>query len=155
MPEVVKSALLNAPASDIFAFLVQAERNIEWVPRLAYSERLTSGPTAVGTRFRFGLEFMGMVVDGVDEVVEFVPDRLIRSRSVEGVAHTTSWQLEPVGDDGAATLVTYRMDFALPPGFGRLAPASRLFNLDALFAEQAEACLRNLRGILEEGADDD
>ena len=153
MPEVVKSALLNAPASDIFAFLVQAERNIEWVPRLAYSERLTSGPTAVGTRFRFGLEFMGMVVDGVDEGVAFVPDRLIRSRSVEGVTHTSSWELEPVGDDGAATMVTYRMDFTLPPGLSRL--ASRFFNLDALIEEQADGCLRNVRRILEEGAGDD
>ena len=30
MPEVVKSALLKVPASDIFALLVQAERNVEW-----------------------------------------------------------------------------------------------------------------------------
>ena len=149
MPEVVKSALLKVPASDIFALLVQAERNVEWVPRLASSERLTPGPTAVGTRFRFGLEFMGMVIDGVDEVVELVPDRLIRSRSVEGVAHTSSWELEPVGDDGAATMVTYRMDFTLPPGLSRL--ASRFFNLDALIEEQADGCLRNVRRILEEG----
>ena len=153
MPEVVKSALLKVPASDIFALLVQAERNVEWVPRLASSERLTSGPTAVGTRFRFGLEFMGMVIDGVDEVVELVPDRLIRSRSVEGVTHTSSWELEPVGDDGAATMVTYRMDFTLPPGLSRL--ASRFFNLDALIEEQADGCLRNVRRILEEGAGDD
>ena len=150
MPEVVKSALLKAPASDVFALLVQAERNVEWVPRLASSERLTSGPTAVGTRFRFGLEFMGMVIDGVDEVVELVPDRLIRSRSVEGVTHTSSWELEPVGDDGAATMVTYRMDFTLPPGLSWL--ASRFFNLDALIEEQADGCLRNVRRILEEGA---
>ena len=153
MPEVVKSALLHAPASDIFALLVQAERNVEWMPRLASSERLTPGPTAVGTRFRFGLEFMGMVIDGVDEVVELVPERLIRSRSVEGVAHTSSWELEPVGDDGAATMVTYRMDFTLPPGLSRL--ASRFFNLDALIEEQADGCLRNVRRILEEGAGDD
>ena len=153
MPEVVKSALLKVPASDIFALLVQAERNVEWVPRLASSERLTSGPTAVGTRFRFGLEFMGIVIDGVDEVVELVPDRLIRSRSVEGVTHTSSWELEPVGDDGAATMVTYRMDFTLPPGLSRL--ASRFFNLDALIEEQADGCLRNVRRILEEGPGDD
>ena len=59
MPEVVKSALLHAPASDIFALLVQAERNVEWMPRLASSERLTPGPTAVGTRFRFGWSSWG------------------------------------------------------------------------------------------------
>ena len=48
MPEVVKSALLKVPASDIFALLVQAERNVEWVPRLASSERLTSRPYGRG-----------------------------------------------------------------------------------------------------------
>ena len=47
MPEVDKSALLKVPASDVFALLVQVERNPEWVPRMVSSERLTSGPTAV------------------------------------------------------------------------------------------------------------
>ena len=35
-----------------------------------------------------------------------------------------------MGDDGAATMVTYRMDFTLPPGLSRL--ASSFLNLDAL-----------------------
>ena len=47
MPEVDKSALLKVPASDVFALLVQVERNPEWVPRMVSSERLTSGPTAL------------------------------------------------------------------------------------------------------------
>ena len=155
MPEVDKSALLKVPASDIFALLAQVERNPEWVPRMVSSERLTPGPTAVGTRFRFALdlEFMGLVIDGVDEVIELVPNRLLRSRSVEGVAHTPSWELEPVGNDGAATMVTYRMNFTLPPGLSRL--ASSFFNLDALIEEQADGSLRNVRRILEETASDE
>ena len=50
-------------------------------------------------------------------------------------------------------MVTYRMDFTLPPGLSRL--ASRFFNLNALIEEQADGCLRNVRRILEEGAGDD
>ena len=156
MPEVDKSALLKVPASDIFALLAQVERNPEWVPRMVSSERLTSGPTAVGTRFRFALdmEFMGLVIDGVDEVVELVPDRLIRSRSVEGLlSYTSSWELEPVGEDGAATRVTYRMGFTLPPSLERL--ATRFFNLDALTAAQADSGLQSLRRVLEKGASDE
>ena len=59
----------------------------------------------------------------------------IRSRSVEGLlTYISSWELEPVGDDGAATRVTYRMGFKLPPSLERL--ATRFFNLDALTAAQ-------------------
>lgn len=156
MPEVDKSAVLKVPASDVFALLEDVERNPEWVPRMVTSERLTSGPTVVGTRFRFALdlEFMGLVIDGVDEVVELVPDRLLRSRSVEGLlTYISSWELEPVGDDGAATRVTYRMGFKLPPSLERL--ATRFFNLDALTAAQAESGLQNLRRILEKGPSDE
>lgn len=149
MVQVVKSALLSVPASSVYAFLIQAERNSEWVPRVTHSERLTPGPTVVGTRFRFNLEFMGQVVGSTDEVIELVPNRLIRSHAIQGLKHSVSWQLEPVGDDGAVTLVTYSMAFQLPPILRTL--TARLFNLESLFEEQAKACLYNLRQILEEG----
>ena len=146
MPRVVNTAVFQAPVSAIFAYLAQAERNIEWVPRLAYSERLTPGPTRSGTRFRFGVKFAGVTVDSVDEVVEVVPDRLIRFRGTTSVTHTGSWQLEPVAA-GEATQVTYDIDFELPAVFGPV--MARLLNLRHLLEEQSQDCLQNLRLMLE------
>ena len=145
MPEVVNTATINAPADEIFAFIAQAERNVEWVPDLERSERLSTGETRIGTRFRFISRLAGLPVDVTDEVVQLVPGRYIAFRGVTGPKHAGSWRFEPT-DDPARTRVTYRMEFDLPPGIGLMA---KLINLEDRLDEQSRACLVNLRRILD------
>ena len=146
MPEVVNSAVIKAPPEKIFAFISQAERNVEWVPDLQRSERVTPGETRIGTRFRFATRIAGFPLDVTDEVVQLVPDRLIAFRGVTGPPHAGSWSFEPQAD-GSATHVTYRMEFELPPGIGPF--VAKMIDLDGKLNEQSRACLANLRRILE------
>ena len=152
MPEVVNQAVIRAPADKIFAFVEQAERNQEWVPDLSRSERLTPGPTRVGTRFRFVTRIPGIPfpIDTTDEVVAYEPGRLIRFTGVQGVPHAGYWKLEPLApapDGRPQTQVTYSMSFELPPGLGPL--VSRMIDLPRRLDEQSQACLTNLRRLLE------
>ena len=145
MPEVVNTAVIAAPAARIFEYISHAERNVEWVPDLTLSERVTPGQTDIGTRFRFVSRLAGIPVDVTDEVVQLVPDRYIAFRGVTGPAHSGSWKFEPLEDPGH-TRVTYRMDFELPPGVGLMA---KLIRLEERLDEQSRACLANLRRVLE------
>jgi uncharacterized membrane protein len=152
VPEVVNRAVIRAPAERIFALIEQAERNTEWVPDLSVSERLTPGPTRVGTRFRFVTRVPGVPIpiDSTDEVVALEPGRLIRFTSVRGVPHSGYWELEPLppAPDGAPqTRVTYAMSFELPPGLGPL--VARMIDLPRRLEEQSQASLVNLRRLLE------
>ena len=152
MPEVVNRAVIRAPAGRIFALIEQAERNTEWVPDLSVSERLTPGPTRVGTRFRFVTRVPGVPIpiDSTDEVVALEPGRLIRFTSVRGVPHSGYWELEPLPPtpDGAPqTRVTYSMSFELPPGLGPL--VARMIDLPRRLEEQSQTSLVNLRRLLE------
>ncbi|HEX2036693.1 MAG TPA: SRPBCC family protein [Chloroflexota bacterium] len=150
MPEIVNQAIIRAPAEQIFAFIEQAERNVEWVPDLTSSERLTPGPTSKGSRFRFAMRVAGIPVESTDEVVEYEPGRLIRFSSVRGVPHAGYWRFEPqppASDGRPQTLVTYGMSFELPPGVGPL--VARMIDLPRRMDEQSRACLANLRRILE------
>jgi uncharacterized membrane protein len=152
VPEVVNRAVIRAPAERIFALVEQAERNTEWVPDLSVSERLTPGPTRVGTRFRFVTRVPGVPIpiDSTDEVVALEPGRLIRFTSVRGVPHSGYWELEPLppGPDGTPqTRVTYSMSFELPPGLGPL--VARMIDLPRRLDEQSQASLANLRRLLE------
>ena len=146
MPEVVNTAVIRAPAADVFAFIAQAERNAEWVPDLSQSERVTPGPTRVGTRFRFVSKLAGIPIDVTDEVIQLDPERYIAFRGVSGPKHAGSWRFEPAAD-GAETRVTYRMEFELPPGIGPL--MAKLVRLEERLDEHSRACLANLRRILE------
>ena len=145
MPEVVNTAVINAPASRIFEYIAHAERNVEWVPDLTLSERVTPGETRIGTRFRFVSRLAGIPVDVTDEVIQLVPERYIAFRGVSGPAHSGSWKFEPL-EDSEQTRVTYRMDFELPPGVGLMA---KLIRLEDRLDEQSRACLANLRRVLE------
>ncbi len=150
MPEIVNQAIIRAPVERIFDFIAQAERNVEWVPDLSLSERLTPGPTAKGTRFHFVMKVAGLPIDSVDEVIAFVPNRRIEFASVRGVPHAGAWEFEPLppGPDGAPqTRVTYRMSFSLPPAIGPV--VARMLNVPARLDEQSRQCLANLRRILE------
>ena len=145
MPEVVNTAVIRAPAAQIFDYIAHAERNREWVPDLSLSERVTPGETRIGTRFRFVSKLAGIPVDVTDEVVQLVPERYIAFRGVTGPPHSGSWRFEPL-DDPSQTRVTYRMEFELPPGVGLMA---KLIKLEERLDEQSRACLANLRRILE------
>src|SRR5688572_4224754 len=132
MPEVVNTAVIRAPAGQIFDYIAHAERNAEWVPDLRLSQRVTPGETRIGTRFRFVSRLAGIPVDVTDEVVQLVPDRFIAFRGVTGPPHSGSWRFEPV-EDGAQTRVTYRMEFELPPGVGLMA---KLIGLEETLDDQ-------------------
>jgi uncharacterized protein YndB with AHSA1/START domain len=152
VPEIVNQAIIHAPPERIFTLIAAAERNVEWVPDLVRSERLTPGPTRVGTRFRFVTRIPGLPIPMTvtDEVKALEPNRLIRFRGVEGVGHAGYWQFEPQPPDASGrlrTLVTYAMEFDLPPGIGPL--VAKAINLHARLDEQSRACLLNLRRLLE------
>ena len=150
MTEIVNTATIRASAERIFDYIAQADRNVEWVPDLSRSERVTPPPTGLGSRFHFVMKVAGFPVDVVDEVTEFVPNRLIRFSGLRGVKHGGYWQLEPLPPDAQGhpqTRVTYGMQFELPPGVGPM--LSRLMNLPQRLDEQSRACLANLRRILE------
>ncbi len=146
MPEVVNTATIDATPERVFELISHAERNVEWVPDLERSERVTPGDTRVGTRFRFVSRLAGIPVDVTDEVVQLVPGRYIAFRGVTGPKHAGSWRFEPVGE-GARVKVTYRMEFELPPAIGPL--VARMLNLEERLDEQSRACLANLRAMLE------
>jgi hypothetical protein len=150
MPEVTNSAVIAASAERLFDSIAQAERNVEWVPDLERSERLTPGPTRKGSRFHFLVRFAGIPVEVTDEVVEFEPPRLIRFAGVEGVRHSGFWRFEPLpasADGGPQTRVTYSMAFDLPPGIGPL--VATLINLPVRLDAQSQASLAALRRLVE------
>jgi hypothetical protein len=149
--EIVNTAVIRAPAERIFDYIAQADRNVEWVPDLTRSERVTPPPTCLGSRFHFVMKVAGFPVDVIDEVTEFVPGRLVRFAGVRGVPHGGYWQMEPLPLDAQGrpqTRVTYSMQFELPPGVGPM--LARLINLPERLDQQSRACLANLRHILED-----
>lgn len=86
--------MIPAPAADIFAWLIQAERWPEWYSQCG-SVRIISGPgpaLSVGTHFRWTV--LGFPVTTTVEECES-PLRLAWSGTGLGAAAYHSWDIEP------------------------------------------------------------
>ncbi len=76
------SVEIARPASDVFPWLVDADKRVRWVDGLEASEQLDPGEPGVGTRFR-----ETMAVPGYRLTVEVTIERLEPAREV--AIHTT------------------------------------------------------------------
>ena len=105
MPIITHGVTIEAPVEFVFSFLA----NFENRPRLEYGvskvDRLTIGPTDLGTRFREVRRFMGRDTTTVHEIVEYVRERTISFRSVSGpVPIEGTYSFSSLGESTRLTL---------------------------------------------------
>ena len=73
MVRVEESVTINRPIEEVFAYLSDIERQEEWVSSLSESQKTTSGPTQVGTRFRQVVKLLGRRIDIDCEIAAYEP----------------------------------------------------------------------------------
>ncbi|WP_160096548.1 SRPBCC family protein [Rhodococcus sp. T7] len=121
MPVVEQSVVIARPASEVWAFLTDAANWPSWEASIVECEQLSDGELGVGTRWRGVNRILGKKLDWGTEFVEYQPEKVATSKSVEGkFGFTATTRLEEV--DGG-TLFTYRVDSESGLGgvFGKLA----------------------------------
>ena len=86
---------IEAPAADVFPWLADPGRRLEWMGALVESERLTDGPLEVGSRFRDVFEDHGHRVELEAQLVEVDPPRALAVRlEASAFAATSSQRLD-------------------------------------------------------------
>ena len=142
MPHADNSVTINKPVSDVFAFILDGEKNPLWRPAVADIQRVSGTPDGTGARFKQGLKGPGgRRMDGDYEIVEFQRDKLIKFQVIAGPARPTgSFRFEPVGD---TTRVTFSLDYQ-PRGLAWL-----MSPMIARTMQGEVATLANLKAYLE------
>ena len=110
MPHADNSVTISRPVSDVFAFILDGEKNPLWRPAVADIQRVSGTPDGAGARFKQGLKGPGgRRMDGDYEIVECQPNKLIRFQVIAGPARPAgSFRFEPTG---SATRVTFSLDY--------------------------------------------
>ena len=145
MPPAQHSVDIARPPADVFPWLVDAEKRVQWVDGLEASDQLDAGEPRVGTRFRETLSVPGqrLSVDVTIERLEPPRGVAIRTtgRGFEGRAVNT------VAERDGGSRVTATLETSLK-GF-----AARL--LGGVVGRQTqrslEQSLENLKRLLETG----
>lgn len=108
--EIHLTETIRAPRDRVFALVNDLDRAGEWLPDGARVERLTEGPTRVGTRYREVRRILGRVDTEEYEVITFDPPRSseVRADGTRGTAGRGTFRfridLEPA--DGGGTRAT-------------------------------------------------
>ena len=144
MGEVKASIYIEAPVEEVFAFVADYRNTTRYLFGFTRFEPVNSIKYGLGAKVLAAGTFHGVPVYTHLEIVEFVPNRKIVSRSSPSVLGTPAWLFEP---RSGGTVVTFASDFRLPfPVVGRLLGG---LVLDAEVTNHVRESLRKLKGLIE------
>lgn len=146
MPQYSRTETVLASPAAVFAILDDVTRAPEWLRRCTRLEKLTEGPTAVGTRLRYHYKDRGRtgVMDG--EVVGREQDRRLTNRFHDRMMRVTvDFDLRPAADPGSTSLThTVTIDTL---GLGRLLTPM----VNRQLPSQTESAMTELKRLAESG----
>lgn len=147
MIEQSATIIIARSPGDVFAYMDDVSREVEWQPSLESATQDPPGPTTLGSRKHYVSRFMGRRVENTYVVVELDPGRSLVCQTEKGstVDARSELSLEPVA---SGTLVTLSMR-GKPGGMLRFLPTAVL---EAAYREELEASLGRLKARLEEEA---
>lgn len=145
MVRAEESVIVNRPVEEVFAYATDIERFPEWSALVRRAEKLSDGPTGLGTSLRTDVQFLGRQFTSEQVVTEYVPNRLFAGKSISGpIPMTITTAFEP---SAGGTRVTQTIDGESRGFFGLADPL-----LAAVGKRQLQAQLGTLKDLLESGA---
>jgi uncharacterized protein YndB with AHSA1/START domain len=147
MPPIVHEIEINRPPDEVFPYVTDPSRFADWQNDVVSTAIEPPGPPGVGARLVTTRRVGRTQFTQVQEITEITPPLSWAARGLEGPirAHARI-TVEPLRD-GAASRVTFALDFE-GPGIGRLfVPQVR-----RIAAKQAPHSYQNLKGRLESRA---
>jgi len=136
---VAKRVVVDAPASEIFALVVDPHRHAELDGSGTVRDVDVKGPhrLAVGDRFTVGMTQYGLPYKITSTATDVKDDTVVEWQHPMG--HKWRWELAPVGD-GAATEVTEIFDY----GTAKIPLIITLFGYDRKNADGMASTLERL-----------
>ncbi len=108
--ERIETAL---PLDETFAFIADFANSSHWDPGVATSERIDTGPVALGARYRLGVRMRGRVAPMEYRITTFEPPaRVVLTGDGSGVSAVDEIRFAPRAD-GTGTAIDYTADIRL------------------------------------------
>lgn len=104
------SVTIASPVAEVFGFLSDFPRVLEWQREFTEMTPISDGSLRSGCQYRYARKLPLGIQRGIMEITEFEPNRRLGWRALPGpVLPRGTWTFTPV-DDGRATRVDERFD---------------------------------------------
>lgn len=143
MIKIKKSAVINRPVEEVFAYVTDVENEPQWIGEVAEVRKTSDGPVGVGSTYDNIVHFLGRRIVDPHEVVQYKPNRKFGFKSHSGqISFEGIETFEPTAD--GATRFTFVATGETGTLFKLAEPiVSRMIN------RQWEANVANLKELLE------
>ena len=119
MAPIVNTVEISRSPEDVFAYLTDISRFVEWQEQVVSARRLDDGPMRVGSKATMTRRMGKREQTFTTELTEWNPPRSYAFRGIDGpVRPIGKGRLEPL-DDGRSTRFTFEIDFE-GHGIGKL-----------------------------------
>jgi uncharacterized membrane protein len=145
---IVDTTEIARPPEQVFAYIDQWERHVEWQEKLDSAKPETEGPLRVGARVVQTRRVPGGPREFTLEVTEHDPPRKISWQGVDGPVRPDGTVTVEASDDGSRTRLTLQLDLRSHGLLGKL--VGPLARRDA--AKQVPKDQARLKERLESGA---
>ena len=143
MATVERSVGINAPVEEVFAYVSDPMSQLEWMPSMGEVTEVNLTEQGVGSTYRWKYKIAGMIFQGDNETLEFVPNKRVVARSKGGIDSTWTWTYEP--QDGG-TKLSVHTEYTIPvPVLGKLAEALVLGQSE----READLAMANIKAKME------
>ncbi len=146
MAVVQKSAVINAPAEQVFAIVEDPRRAPELSPGVTRVDDIRQSPGRIGDSYRTIYSVVGREMPMTFTVLEYDRPRKIVTKMDGQMTGTFTMLLTPRGD---ATEVNARIDYEMKGGlFGK---ALNALGVERMNEKNTEQLLENLKAMCEAG----
>lgn len=134
--------VIDRPADQVFAFLVDIDKVADWNPQITEVRKTSEGPVGVGTTLLFVGKFLGRHFESVSEWTEYAPNKRFSTKTISGPFHLEIENTLTSVDGGTRLATNYRGESR---GFLKLAEPV----IVSLTKKQFETATENLKALLE------
>ena len=78
------SVIIDRPLKEVFEYLADIEKQVEWRSGAVEAKKTSEGPLAVGSTGWEVLQFLGRKMEITFEVTDYQPDKLLAFRNTSG-----------------------------------------------------------------------
>ncbi|MDX1493172.1 MAG: SRPBCC family protein [Longimicrobiales bacterium] len=145
MPRHQDSIVIRRPLPEVFAYMNDITREVEWQPQLREAEQVPPGPVGVGTKRRYVSEFLGKRLENTYVITAYEKGRrVVCETTPDSVLSATSDIVWEEVDGGTRVTMTLEGKASGPLRFipGPL--------VEATFEKEVRGALSRLKERLEE-----
>jgi hypothetical protein len=94
--EIIRT--IDRPIQQVFAYVSDFQKSLEWQSGLVESKQITAGPPAVGSQYSGVRNFLGRRMESTIQLTSFEQDKQFAYKSIAGsVQYQQSFHFEPTG----------------------------------------------------------